>query len=122
MTRALTVTGPKPKPKPQTRAKPRPPNPGGRKKGTSKTGGRKKGSLNKSTVAMKDAMLSVFADLQAEAGGRNGHFLGWARDNSTDFYKLASRLLPLQVTGEDGGPVVTRIELVGVWPEGRNEK
>ncbi len=77
-----------------------------------KTGGRKKGTPNKSTAAMKDAMLSVYADLQADAGGGNGHFLEWARDHSTDFYKLASKLLPLQVTGQDGGPVITRIELV----------
>ena len=96
-----------------------PPKTPGRKKGAPKTGGRKKGSLNKTTVAMKDAMLSVYADLQAEAGGGNGHFLGWARDHSTDFYRLAARLLPLQVAGEGGGPPITRIELVGVWPKGR---
>ncbi len=87
-----------------------------------KTGGRTKGTPNKTTVAIREAVLSVFADLQAEAGSENGHFLGWARDKPTDFYRLASRLLPLQVTGDDGGPVVTRIELVGVYPEGRKSE
>ncbi|HMJ93886.1 MAG TPA: hypothetical protein VK472_07290 [Allosphingosinicella sp.] len=77
-----------------------------------KTGGRRKGTPNKTTVRIRDAMLSVFAELQAETGGENGHFLDWARDNSTDFYKLTAKLLPTQITGEDGGPVVTRIELV----------
>src|SRR5688572_28211666 len=77
-----------------------------------KTGGRKKGTPNKSNAAIREAMLAVFAELQAEAGGENGHFLEWARGNSTDFYKLASKLLPYQVTGQDGGPVITRIELV----------
>jgi hypothetical protein len=82
-----------------------------------KTGGRKKGSVNQSTVAIREAVLSVFADLQAQAGGENNHFLGWALDNSTDFYKLASKLLPLQVTGNEGGPIVTRIELVAPTAE-----
>src|SRR5687768_11928462 len=113
---ATMPTKPATKPKP----KPRAPDTRGRKKGAAKTGGRRKGSLNRTTVAMKDAMLSVYADLQAEAGGGNGHFLEWARGKPTDFYRLASRLLPLQVTGDGGGPVVTRIELVGVYPEGRS--
>ena len=87
-----------------------------------KTGGRQKGTPNKSTLAIKEAMLSVFADLQAETGEENGHFLEWARGNATDFYKLSSKLLPLQVTGEGGGPVITRIELVGVEPkQGRGQ-
>ena len=84
-----------------------------------KTGGRAKGTPNKTTVRIKEAILSVFADLQAEAGSENGHFLEWAKGNSTDFYKLASKLLPLQVTGQDGGPVITRIELIGVEPKPR---
>jgi hypothetical protein len=82
-----------------------------------KTGGRGKGTPNKSTVAIREAVLSVFADMQARTGRENGHFLDWALGNSTDFYKLSARLLPTQVTGEDGGPVVTRIELVAATPE-----
>ena len=82
-----------------------------------KTGGRKKGSLNKSTVAIREAVLSVFADMQATTGRENGHFLDWALGNSTDFYKLSARLLPMQVTGENGGPVITRIELVAPTAE-----
>jgi hypothetical protein len=82
-----------------------------------KTGGRKKGSRNKTTVAIREAMLQVFADMQNTTGRENGHFLDWALDNSTDFYKLATRLLPLQVTGENGGPVITRIELVAPTAE-----
>jgi hypothetical protein len=82
-----------------------------------KRGGRVKGTPNKSTAAIREAMLSVFADLQARTGRENGHFLDWALGNSTDFYKLTSRLLPLQVTGDDGGPVITRIELVAATAE-----
>ena len=81
-----------------------------------KSGGRKKGSLNKSTVAMREAILQVFAEMQNTTGRENGHFLNWALGNSTDFYKLSARLLPHQVTGEEGGPVITRVELVAVKP------
>jgi hypothetical protein len=62
--------------------------------------GRPKGALNKTTVAMKEAVLSVYADLQEEAGGDHAHFKQWARDNPGDFYKsVASKLVPLDVRG-----------------------
>lgn len=73
--------------------------------------GRPKGAQNKSTKAMKAAIEAVYADLQEkqreEAGtdNENAHFLQWAIDNATEFYKLASKLLPLQLTGEGGGPI-----------------
>jgi len=34
----------------------------------------------------------------------------WAKENRTAFYQLYARLLPLEVTGEDGGPL--KIQLV----------
>jgi hypothetical protein len=67
------------------------PHPAGAKR--PKSGGRKKGSLNKSTIAMREAILQVFADMQATTGRENGHFLDWALGNATDFYKLTARLL-----------------------------
>jgi hypothetical protein len=82
-----------------------------------KTGGRGKGTPNKSTIAIREAVLQVFADLQHGSGGENRHFLDWAHGNPSDFYRLSAKLLPRQVTGEDGGPVVTRIELVAATPE-----
>jgi len=82
-----------------------------------KHGGRKKGSLNRTTVAMRDAMLQVFAGMQATTGRENGHLLDWALANSTHFYKLSARLIPHQVAGEDGGPAVTRVELVAPGAE-----
>jgi hypothetical protein len=62
-----------------------------------KTGGRKKGSLNKWTVAICEAVLSVFADIQAATAWENGHFLNWALGNATYFYKLIAKLLPTQM-------------------------
>lgn len=66
-----------------------------------KTGGRKKGSQNKTTVLIREAALQVFADLQAEAGGDNAHFLKWARYNPTRFYMLLTRLLPRRVSAPE---------------------
>jgi len=81
-----------------------------------KTGGRRKGTPNKSTAAIRDAMLQVFADLQAEGDRQNGHFLDWARANSTDFYKLISKLLPRSIVIPEGGPAITRIVRTIVHP------
>jgi hypothetical protein len=81
-----------------------------------KAGGRGKGTPNKSTIAIREAVLQVFADLQDRSGEANGHLMDWALGNATDFYRLSSKLLPRQVTGEDGGPVITRVELVPVRP------
>src|SRR3954464_8132950 len=53
-----------------------------------KTGGRRKGTPNKTTRALRDAVLEAFGRLQDEAGGKNGHLVDWARDNPTEFYKL----------------------------------
>lgn len=68
-----------------------------------KTGGRQKGSVNKTTALMKDAITAVYADLQdsvEESDNPNAHFFEWAKSNETEFYKLASKLLPLQINGE----------------------
>jgi hypothetical protein len=62
--------------------------------------GRPKGALNKTTVAMKEAVLSVYADLQEEAGGNHADFKTWAKENRSLFYgRVAPRLLPLDVHG-----------------------
>jgi hypothetical protein len=82
-----------------------------------KTGGRRKGTPNKSTAAIRDAMLQVFADLQAEGDRENGHFLDWARANSTDFYKLISKLLPRSMVIPEGGPAITHIVRTIVHPQ-----
>jgi hypothetical protein len=72
--------------------------------------GRPKGSVNKTTALMKDAITAVYADLQGDFPERdNGHFYTWAVQNPTEFYKLASKLIPIQVGGEDGGAITVVI-------------
>ncbi len=80
--------------------------------------GRPKGVANKSTVVMKAAIMSVYEALQAKTGNDHGHFLEWAEQNSTEFYKLAAKLIPVQVEGggEDGA-IIHKIILEGVMPQ-----
>ena len=70
-----------------------------------KTGGRKKGTPNKATVEVKQAIEEAFAAL-----GGAGDLAKWARGNRDKFYTLMlTKLLPkdihAQMSGEGGGPV-----------------
>lgn len=64
--------------------------------------GRPKGSPNKTTKAAKDAI----AEAAAKLGGAN-RLVTWAKEdplNERAFWSsIYPKLLPLQVTGEDGG-------------------
>ena len=65
-----------------------------------KTGGRQKGSPNKLTKQLKDMILEALD----ESGGVE-YLKQTAIDHPTAFLTLVGKVLPLQVTGEDGGPV-----------------
>lgn len=69
-----------------------------------KTGGRQKGSENKLTGLAKDNIAAVFNRLGGTAG-----MAAWAEEHKTEFYRLYARLIPVQVTGEGGGPVQARL-------------
>ncbi len=72
--------------------------------------GRPRGSPNRMTIAMRHAISAVFEDLQEghEGRGEYPHFLAWAKENPTEFYRIAARQLPLQIeaTGRAIGVVV----------------
>lgn len=77
--------------------------------------GRRKGVPNKTTALMKDAITAVYADLQKTTGQEHGHFLNWAKETPTEFYKLAAKLIPIQVNGSgDEGEHVVKVILEGV--------
>lgn len=77
--------------------------------------GRPKGALNKTTQAAKDAIAEA-----AERLGGADRLVTWAQSdpaNERVFWgTIYPKLLPLQVTGEGGGPLemVGRIELVAM--------
>ena len=58
--------------------------------------GRKKGVPNKVTVAFKQAVLQAFND--ERMGGTDG-LVTWGLLNRTEFYKIAARLIPTELTG-----------------------
>lgn len=92
----------------------------GRKPGTPKTGGRKKGTPNKTTTVAKEAIA-----LAAEKLGGTERLVSWAKEdplNERMFWgTIYPKLLPLQVSGENGGPIetVTRIELAAMSGNGK---
>lgn len=69
---------------------------------------------NKTTALLKDAILRA----AAEAGGGDmvEYLTVQARTNPGPFMALLGKVLPMQVTGADDGPIrtVTRIELVAL--------
>lgn len=72
--------------------------------------GRPKGAINKTTKAAKEAIAQAAEDL----GGAE-RLTAWAKEdpaNERVFWgTIYPKLLPLQVTGEGGGPIITRVVL-----------
>ena len=66
-----------------------------------KLGGRQAGTPNKITAAFKDAVRFVYDDI-----GGNAAFSAWAKENQTEFYRIASRLIPTEMTQQSTGITV----------------
>jgi len=66
--------------------------------------GRQKGVKNKINSLAKDNIASVF-----EGIGGMKQMGEWAQENQTEFYKMYSKLIPVQVqgSGDDGDIVIT---------------
>ena len=62
-----------------------------------KTGGRQQGTPNKITTVFKDAVRIVYDDI-----GGHSAFAAWAKDNPGEFYKIAARLIPTEITMPEG--------------------
>lgn len=71
--------------------------------------GRPKGSVNKTTALLKDAILKA-ADLAGGEQGLTGYLQVQAVENPGPFMSLLGKVLPMQVAGEGGGPVKMVIE------------
>jgi hypothetical protein len=75
-------------------------------------GGRPKGAPNKLTGDVK-AMILAALD---KAGGAE-YLLGQSRDNPTAFMTLVGKVLPMQLTGADGGAIqITEVKLTIIDP------
>jgi len=62
--------------------------------------GRQRGTQNRLTSAFKDAVKVVYEDI-----GGHAAFATWARENRTEFYKIASRLIPVEVKSSQDNTV-----------------
>ena len=71
--------------------------------------GRKVGSMNKTTAAVKEALLMAFDDI----GGVEA-LATWAAANQDKFYPIWAKLLPQEIKGE--------LEISNVTPEERNSR
>jgi hypothetical protein len=66
-------------------------------KGHEKIGGKVKGTPNKLTRTVKETVLAAFNDLQQDA---KANITSWAKENPTEFYKIAAKLIPTEVKGD----------------------
>lgn len=62
--------------------------------------GRKKGSLNKTTVAVKEMIIAALHGV----GGQK-YLEGQAKKNPTPFMGLVGKTMAVQLTGEGGGDI-----------------
>lgn len=63
-----------------------------------KTGGRRKGSLNKKTHSVKEALEAAFHGLGGKAA-----LVRWAETNPTEFYRIWAKLLPRDINATIDG-------------------
>ncbi len=66
--------------------------------------GRRKGSVNKTTAALKDAILNAFN----EAGGEK-YLVTLAKSDPRTFAMLLGRVLPLTVSGDKDNPIEVNV-------------
>lgn len=65
-------------------------------------GGRPPGAVNKTTKTVKEWFAKVFNELQET---EDHNLKAWAETNKTEFYKLSSKLLPIQIAGDADNPL-----------------
>lgn len=75
-----------------------------------KTGGRQKGSANKVTASVKQALTDAFQRVQVgSAKGGADSLVQWGTENPTEFYKLWGRLAPAEVQTDVTGGLTIRV-------------
>lgn len=64
----------------------------------------KKRGPGKVSASAKENIVAVFTRM-----GGTAAMAKWARKNQTEFYKLYGRLVPHEVTGKDGAPLIGKV-------------
>jgi hypothetical protein len=68
-------------------------------------GGRPKGAINKSTKLVKEVFADAFEELQKDP---DNNLVEWGKREPTEFYKLASKLIPQQIAGDHEQPLIAQ--------------
>lgn len=86
-----------------------------------KTGGRQKGTPNKITAALKEAVLQAAEDAGGK-GGTVGYLTAQAKENPTAFLSLLGKVLPMQIGSDEDNPLkmVHEIKRTVVRPRNPN--
>ena len=92
----------------------------GRPKGTPKTGGRKKGTPNKISSALKEAILEA----AEQAGGEDGivgYLVAQALANPAAFMSLLGKVLPMTIAdAEQNKETKYVVQTSFVWPKDKD--
>lgn len=72
--------------------------------------GKPKGATNKLTRAVKEAFEAAFNELQGQPGVR---LPDWAKENPTEFYKIASKLIPAELNANVTGNLAGLLGSIG---------
>ncbi len=72
-----------------------------------KTGGREKGTPNRVTASLKDAVLNAFE----EVGGEK-YLVKVAEDDPRTFCVLLGKILPKDISYQDSDPIITEVRRV----------
>ncbi len=79
--------------------------------------GRPKGQPNKTTQLLKEAIIKAAEAVGEDKSGKDGlvgYCMFLAKDEPKAFAALLGKVLPMQVTGEDGGALVINVVKRGV--------
>ncbi len=82
-----------------------------------RTGGRQRGTPNKITTVFKDAVRIVYDDI-----GGHAAFAAWARENPGEFFKIAARLIPTEITTPGDNAITVVIQRYGALPDASEEQ
>jgi hypothetical protein len=77
--------------------------------------GRKKGSVNRNTALLKDAILQA-AEKAGDKKGVVGYLTQQAKENPVAFMGLLGKVMPLQVEGPEGKPLLAGLTVTIVDP------
>lgn len=70
-----------------------------------RTTGRQPGTPNKITRTVRETVLAAFQELQEDPKTK---ITEWAKREPTEFYKIASKLIPTEVTGKIKNIIVVK--------------